>query len=73
MKDLEEKGFLLTTPLQYKNINLKWKDEIKIEKNNLLTSYNPAEAISNNVTIEAIQEGPNHSDFKAVLEEYKDI
>src|SRR6266540_2955043 len=73
MKDLEEKGFLLTTPLQYKNINLKWKDEIKIEKNNLLTSYNPAEAISNNVTIEAIQEGPNHPDFKAVLEEFKDI
>ena len=29
--------------------------------------------MSNNVTIEAIQEGPNHPDFKAVLEEYKDI
>ncbi len=46
---------------------------MKIEKDNLLTTYNPAEAMSNNVTLEAIQEGPNHLDFKAVLEEYKDI
>ena len=46
---------------------------MEIEKDNLLTEYNPVEAMSNNVTIEAIQEGPNHSDFKAVLKEYKDI
>src|SRR6266511_1414957 len=45
----------------------------EIQENNLLTTYNPAEAMSNNVTIEAVQEGPNHPDFKAVLEEYKDI
>ncbi len=46
---------------------------MEIEEDNLLTTYNPAEAMSNNVTVEAIQEGPNHLDFKAVLEEYKDI
>ena len=46
---------------------------MEIEEDNLLTTYNPAEAISNNVTVEAIQEGPNHPDFKAVLEEFKDI
>ena len=46
---------------------------MKIEEDNLLTIYNPAEAMSNNVAIEAIQEGPNHPDFKAVLEKYKDI
>ena len=46
---------------------------MKIEENNLLTTYNPAEAISNNMMVEAIQEGPNYLDFKAVLKEYKDI
>src|SRR6266498_2734270 len=46
---------------------------MEIEEDNLLTSYNLAEAMSNNVTVEVIQKGPNHSDFKAVLEEYKDI
>ena len=46
---------------------------MEIEEDNLLTTYNSAEAMSNNVTVEAIQEGPNHPDFKAVLEEYKDI
>ena len=46
---------------------------MEIEEDNLLITYNPAEAISNNVIVEAIQEGPNHLDFKAVLEEYKDI
>src|SRR6266540_5373004 len=46
---------------------------MEIEEDNLLTTYNPAEAMSNNVMVKAIQEGPNHSDFKAVLEEYKDI
>ncbi len=46
---------------------------MKIEEDNLLTNYNPAEAMSNNVMIEAIQEGPNHPDFKTVLEEYKVI
>src|SRR6266540_3800980 len=46
---------------------------MEIEEDNLLTTYNPAEAMSNNVTVEAIQEGPNHPDFKAVLEEFKDI
>ena len=44
---------------------------MEIKEDNLLTKYNPAEAMSNNV--EAVQEGPNHPDFKAVLEEYKDI
>src|SRR6266545_877406 len=46
---------------------------MEIEEDNLLTTYNPAEAMSNNVIIEAIKEGPNHLDFKAVLEEFKDI
>jgi len=46
---------------------------MKIEEDNLLTTYNLAEAMSNNVMVEAIQEGPNHPDFKAVLEEYKNI
>ncbi len=46
---------------------------MEIEEDNLLTTYNPAESMSNNVMVEAIQEGPNHLDFKAVLEEYKDI
>ena len=44
---------------------------MEIKEDNLLTKYNPAEAMSNNV--EAVQEGPNHPDFKAVLEEYKNI
>ena len=46
---------------------------MEIEEDNLLTEYNPAEAMNNNVTIEAIQEGSNHPNFKAVLEKYKDI
>jgi len=46
---------------------------MEIEEDNLLTTYNPTEAMSNNVTVEAIQEGSNYLDFKAVLEEYKDI
>ena len=46
---------------------------MKIKEDNLLTSYNLAEAMSNNVTVEVIQKGPNYLDFKAVLEEYKDI
>src|SRR6266511_1556984 len=46
---------------------------MEIEEDNLLITYNPAEAMSNNVIVEAIQEGPNHPDFKAVLDEYKDI
>src|SRR6266498_5466741 len=46
---------------------------MEIEEDNLLIIYNPAEVMSNNVMIEAIQEGPNHSDFKAVLKKYKDI
>ncbi len=73
MKELQEKGFLSTIPSQYEDINLRWKDKMEIEKDNLLISYNSAEAISNNITVEAIQEGSNYSDFKAVLEEYKDI
>jgi len=72
MKELQEKGFLLMTP-QYEDINLGWEDEIEIEEDNFLTIYNPAKAMSNNVIVEAIQEGPNYPDFKAVLEEYKDI
>ena len=46
---------------------------MEIEEDNLLTIYNSAEAISNNVVVEAIQKGPNYPDFKAVLKEYKDI
>ncbi len=46
---------------------------MEIEKDNLLTLYNLAEAMSNNVTVETIQERPNHSNFKIVLEEYKNI
>ena len=46
---------------------------MEIEEDNLLITYNPAEAMSNNVTVKVIQEGPNHPDFKAILEEYKDI
>ncbi len=46
---------------------------MEIEEDNLLTTYNLAEAMSNNVTIEAVQKGPSHPDFKAVLEEFKEI
>ncbi len=46
---------------------------MEIEKDNLLTSYNPVKVMNNNVIVEVIPEGPNYSDFKAVLEEYKDI
>ena len=73
IKELQEKGFLSTTTPQYENIDLKWEDEMEIKENNLLTTYNSAEAMNNNVMIEAIQEGPNYPDFKAILEEYKDI
>ncbi len=73
MKKLQEKGFLSTTPFQHKDIDLEWEDEMKIKEDNLLITYNSTEAMSNNVIVEAVQEGPNHPDFKAVLEEYKDI
>src|SRR6266540_3964285 len=73
MKEFQKKGFLSTTTPQHENIDLRWEDEMEIEEDNLLTTYNPAEAMSNNVTVEAIQEGPNYLDFKTVLEEYKDI
>src|SRR6266540_3245178 len=73
MKELQEKGFLSTTTPQHKDIDLGWEDEMEIEEDNLLTIYNPAEAMSNNVMVETIQEGPNHPDYKAVLKEYKDI
>jgi len=46
---------------------------MKIEEDILLITYNPAEVMSNNIIVEAIQEGPNYLDFKAVLEEYKNI
>ena len=46
---------------------------MEIEEDNLLTTYNPAEVMSNNVIVKAIQEGPNHSDFKTILKEYKNI
>ncbi len=73
MKEFQEKGFLLTTTPQHEDIDLGWENEMEIEEDNLLTTYNPAEAMSNNVMIEAIQEGPSHPDFKVVLEEFKDI
>ncbi len=73
MKELQEKGFLSTIIPQHEDINLGWEDKMEIEEDNLLTEYNPAEAMNNNVTIEAIQEGSNHPNFKAVLEKYKDI
>ena len=73
MKELQEKGFLSTSNPQHEDVDLGWEDEMEIEEDNLLTTYNPAEAMSNNVTVEAIQEGPNHPDFKAVFEEFKDI
>ena len=73
MKELQKKGFLSTITLQHEDIDLGWEDEMEIEENNFFTTYNPAEAMSNNVTVKAIQEGSSHPDFKAVLEEYKDI
>src|SRR6266540_1747931 len=73
MRELQEKGFLSTTSPQHEDIDLGWEDEMEIEEDNLLTTYNPAEAMSNNVMIEAIQEGPNHPGLKAVLEEFRDI
>ncbi len=73
MKELQERGFLSTIPLQHENIDLGWKDEMKIEEDNLLINYNLAEVMSNNVMIKVIQERPNHPNFKVVLEEYKDI
>ncbi len=54
MKELQERGFLSITTPQYKVVDLEWKDEMEIEEVNLLTSYNPAEAMSNNVAVEAI-------------------
>ena len=54
MKELQEKGFLSTITLQHKDIDLEWEDEMKIEEDNLLISYNPAEVMNNNVTIKAI-------------------
>ena len=73
MKEFQKKGFLSTTPPQHENIDLGWEDEMEIEEDNLLITYNPAEAMSNNVTVEVVQEGLSHPDFKMVLEEYKDI
>ncbi len=73
MKELEEKGFLSTTTLQNEDVDLGWKDEIEVEEDNILISYNPVKAMSNNVTVKAIQEGSDYPDFKAVLEEYKNI
>ncbi len=46
---------------------------MEIKEDNFLISYNLIEAMSNNVTVEVIQEGPSHPDFKAILKEYKDI
>ena len=59
MKELQEKGLLSRTTPHHKDIDLGWEDEMKIEEDNLLTTYNPAEAMSNNMTVEAIQEGPS--------------
>ena len=73
MKKLQKKGFFSTIFLQYEDVNLGQKDEMKIEEDNLLILYNPAKAMSNNVIVKAIQEGPNYLDFKAILKEYKDI
>ncbi len=39
---------------------------MEIEEDNLLISYNPVEAISNNVAIEAIYEGPNYPEYKDI-------
>jgi len=73
IKELQKKEFLLIILSQYEDIDLGWKDEMKIEEDNLLISYNLAEAISNNVIIETILEELNHSNFKVVLKEYKNI
>jgi len=54
MKEFQEKGFLSTTNLQHEDIDLGWEDEMEIEEDNLLITYNPVEAMSNNVTVEAI-------------------
>ena len=54
MKEFQEKGFLSTTTPQHEDIDLGWEDEIEIKKDNLLTTYNPAEAMSNNVIVKAI-------------------
>ena len=72
-EETSRKGISLNYTPQHEDIDLKQKDEMEIEENNLLVDYNPTKAMSNNVTIEVIQEGPNHLDFKAVLEEYKNI
>ncbi len=73
MKKLQKKGFLSITPSQYKNVDLGQEDEMEIKEDNFLISYNPTEAISNNIIVEVIQEGSNYLDFKTVLEKYKDI
>ena len=54
MKELQKKGFLSTIPPQHEDIDLGWEDEMEIEKDNLLTTYNLAEAMSNNVAVKAI-------------------
>ena len=54
MKEFQKKGFLSTTTFQHEDIDLRWEDEMEIEEDNLLTTYNLAEVMSNNVTIEAI-------------------
>jgi len=54
MKELQKKGFFLTTSFQYEDVNLRWKDKMEIEEDNLLISYNLVEAMSNNVMVKAI-------------------
>ena len=54
MKELQEKGYLSTVNPQYEDVDLGWEDKMEIEENNLLTTYNLTEVMSNNVTIEAI-------------------
>ncbi len=73
MKKLQEKRFLFTIFSQYKDVNLGWKNEMDIKKDNLLIDYNLIKAISNNIIVEVIQKESNYSDFKVVLEKYKNI
>ncbi len=35
MKELQKKGFFLTTSFQYEDVNLRWKDKMEIEEDNL--------------------------------------
>ena len=72
-KRTSEEKISFNYTLQHKDIDLRWEDEMEIKEDNLLTSYNLAEVMSNNMTVEAIQEGSNHPDFKAVFKKYKNI